>query len=102
VALDLKNLLLISEAVAKAALERKESRGGHTRDDYPKMDPDWRKVNLICELGADGNSINLRHQPLPVMPVELLSLFDKDELSKYLTPDELSILDTASTEGGRA
>ncbi len=102
VALDLKNLLLISEAVAKAALERKESRGGHTRDDYPKMDPDWRKVNLICELGEDKNSINLRHQPLPVMPVELLSLFDKDELSKYLTADELSILDTASSEGGRA
>jgi succinate dehydrogenase / fumarate reductase flavoprotein subunit len=93
VALDLRNLLLISECVAKAALERKESRGGHTRDDYPQMDPYWRQVNLICSY--DGDAVTVKHQPLPVMPPELLSLFDKEELSKYMTPDELSALDTA-------
>jgi succinate dehydrogenase / fumarate reductase flavoprotein subunit len=99
VALDLRNLLVISECVAKAALERKESRGGHTRDDFPQMDPEWRKVNLICSL--DGDEVTVRHQPLPEMPVELLSLFQKEELSKYMTPEELSLLDTAA-EGGRA
>jgi succinate dehydrogenase / fumarate reductase flavoprotein subunit len=93
VALDLRNLLLISECVAKAALERKESRGGHTRDDYPQMDPFWRQVNLVCSY--DGGGVTVKHQPLPVMPPELLSLFDKEELSKYMTPDELSALDTA-------
>src|SRR4051794_13922938 len=47
VALDINNMLTVSEACARAALERKESRGGHTRDDYPMTDPDWGKVNLI-------------------------------------------------------
>ena len=46
-ALDLRNMLVVSECVAKAALERTESRGGHTRDDHPKMDPQWRKINLV-------------------------------------------------------
>ena len=50
-ALDLRNMLLVSEAVARAALERKESRGGHTRDDYPMTDYDfWGKRNVIVEL----------------------------------------------------
>jgi succinate dehydrogenase / fumarate reductase flavoprotein subunit len=98
VALDLKNLLVISECVAKAALEREESRGGHTRDDFPKMSPEWRKVNLICSL--DGEKVHVKRQPLPVMPVELLSLFEKTELGKYLTQDELTTLDTA--KGGQA
>ena len=53
-ALDLRNMLLIAECVAQAALERQESRGGHTRDDYPGMSPEWRKVNLICSAGPDG------------------------------------------------
>ncbi|MDQ1657328.1 MAG: succinate dehydrogenase / fumarate reductase, flavoprotein subunit, partial [Cryptosporangiaceae bacterium] len=99
VALDLRNLLLISECVAKAALERTESRGGHTREDYPKMDPVWRQENLICSV--DGDQVTITHQPLPVMPTELLSLFEKEELSKYMTTDELSTLDTTAGEGGR-
>src|SRR5579884_3772707 len=54
-AIDLHNMLLVSESVARAALERKESRGGHTRDDYPMTDYDyWGKRNLIVELDADG------------------------------------------------
>jgi succinate dehydrogenase / fumarate reductase, flavoprotein subunit len=88
VALDLQNLLLVSECVAKAALARQESRGGHTRDDFPKMSPDWRRENLVCELDADGE-VQVRRQPLPVMPRELLDLFDREELAKYMTDEEL-------------
>ena len=51
-ALDLRNMLLVSEAVAIAALERQESRGGHTRDDYPMTDPYWGGQNVVVELGA--------------------------------------------------
>ena len=54
-ALDLRNMLLVAECVAQAALERQESRGGHTRDDYPGMSPEWRKINLICSLAAGGD-----------------------------------------------
>ena len=49
-ALDLRNMLVVSECTAMAALEREESRGGHTREDFPAMDPEWRKVNLVCAL----------------------------------------------------
>ena len=47
-ALDLVNMLLVSECVARAALARQESRGGHTRDDYPEMSAEWRRKLLIC------------------------------------------------------
>jgi succinate dehydrogenase / fumarate reductase, flavoprotein subunit len=96
-ALDLKNMLLISECVAKAALERQESRGGHTRSDYPVASPQWRQVNLICAL--DGDTVALRRQPLPELPVELLVLFERSELSKYLTDAELERLPVAAAEG---
>jgi succinate dehydrogenase / fumarate reductase flavoprotein subunit len=93
-AIDLRNMLLISEAVAKAALIREESRGGHTRDDFPGMRPDWRQVNLVCKVveGDGSYSIDVQKQPLPVMPTELLSLFDKSELKKYMTDEELTAL----------
>jgi len=94
-ALDLRNMLLVSECVAKAALERQESRGGHTRDDYPEMSPKWRQVNLICSLAADG-SVNLVHQPIPTIRPDLLALFDQAELKKYLTEEEL-VVDSAQT-----
>src|SRR5215467_7348063 len=68
-ALDLRNLVLIGECVAQAALERQESRGGHTRDDFPGMSPEWRKVNLICSL--DGDRVTLRRQPMPPMRADL-------------------------------
>ena len=86
-ALDLKNMLVVSECVARAALERTESRGGHTRDDFPDMDPSWRKINIICRIEGDGVAIN--HQPLPSMRGDLLELFEVDELKKYLTAEEL-------------
>jgi succinate dehydrogenase / fumarate reductase flavoprotein subunit len=87
-ALDLRNILLIADCVAQAALERQESRGGHTRDDYPGMSPEWRKVNLVCSLA--GDRVALRRQPIPAMRRDLLALFDGAELKKYLTEDELA------------
>ncbi len=74
-ALDLRNMLLVSECVAKAALERTESRGGHTRDDYPTTDDAWGKVNLCCHMGDGG--VEIARRPLPEMPGELQELFDK-------------------------
>src|SRR6266851_5274624 len=88
-ALDLRNILLIAECVALAALERQESRGGHTRDDYPAMSPEWRKVNLVCSLDGGGRVV-LRRQPIPPIRPDLLALFDVAELNKYMTGDELA------------
>src|ERR1035441_8023303 len=86
-ALDLRNMLLVSDCVAQAALERQESRGGHTREDYPQMSATWRKVNLVCSLA--GDTVQLRHQPLVPIREDLLALFDRGELTKYLTEEEL-------------
>jgi succinate dehydrogenase / fumarate reductase flavoprotein subunit len=99
-AIDLRNMLLVSECVARAALERTESRGGHTRDDHPDMDRAWRQVNLVCELapegaapeGADGQPgqvVGLRKRPMPAIRADLLALFEREELRKYLTDEEL-------------
>ncbi len=76
-ALDLPNMLRVSECIAKAALERQESRGGHTRDDFPKTDPEWGKINVICTLAEDGSGIAISRKPLPVMPPELASIFEE-------------------------
>jgi succinate dehydrogenase / fumarate reductase, flavoprotein subunit len=86
-ALDLRNMVLIAECVAQAALERQESRGGHTRDDFPQMSADWRKVNLICSL--DGDRVTLKRQPMAPMRADLMALFERDELAKYYTGEEL-------------
>jgi succinate dehydrogenase / fumarate reductase, flavoprotein subunit len=75
-ALDLRNMLLVSEAIAKAALERQESRGGHTRDDFPGPDPSWGGKNLVVSLADDGDSVMLNPQPLPPMPDDLKKFFD--------------------------
>jgi succinate dehydrogenase / fumarate reductase flavoprotein subunit len=97
-ALDLRNIMLIAQCVAKAALERTESRGGHTREDYPGMDPEWRKVNLICSLA--GDEVRLRRQAMPPIRPDLLALFERSELKKYLTEGELPpATKTAGTPG---
>ena len=88
-ALDLRNMLVVAECVAQAALERQESRGGHTRDDYPGMSPEWRKINLICSATAQG-TVSLTRQPNPPMRTDLLELFDVSELKKYMTEEELA------------
>jgi succinate dehydrogenase / fumarate reductase flavoprotein subunit len=75
VALDINAMLTVSEACARAALERTESRGGHTRDDYPQTDPEWGKVNLVVT-EADGK-IRIDRKPLPQMPGDLATLFEE-------------------------
>jgi succinate dehydrogenase / fumarate reductase flavoprotein subunit len=87
-ALDLRNMLAVSECVARAALLREESRGGHTRDDFPTMDPKWRQKNLICSL-TDSAAVDVVEQPMIPMRADLIALFDRDELAKYLTDEEL-------------
>ncbi|MBO3740377.1 fumarate reductase/succinate dehydrogenase flavoprotein subunit [Actinoplanes flavus] len=88
-ALDLRNMLVVSECTAKAALEREESRGGHTREDFPKMSPEWRRVNLVCSLDEAGE-VHLERKPVPRMRAELIDLFDRSELAKYMTDEELA------------
>jgi succinate dehydrogenase / fumarate reductase flavoprotein subunit len=89
-ALDLRNMLVVSECTARAALVREESRGGHTREDFPAMDPKWRRINLVSRL--DGEEVRVERKPVPPIPPELLALFDRNELSKYLTEEELAAL----------
>ncbi|MFJ8160903.1 fumarate reductase/succinate dehydrogenase flavoprotein subunit [Streptomyces sp. NPDC096136] len=95
-ALDLRNMLLVSECVARAALERTESRGGHTREDRPAMEREWRPVNLLCRpvvpAPADPAADRIvleRTRTDPIRP-DLLALFEKDELAKYLAEEELT------------
>ena len=94
-ALDLRNMLVVSECTARAALEREESRGGHTREDFPVMDPKWRLVNLVL---ADALGRRCRSaSPAAADAGRNLGLFEQSELSKYMTPDELSASDAAAT-----
>ncbi|MDQ5855960.1 MAG: FAD-binding protein, partial [Actinomycetota bacterium] len=90
-ALDLRNMLAVSECVARAALERTESRGGHTRDDYPVMDPEWRQVVLECTQHADSAEHRVRIERREQLPMraDLAELFELDELKKYFTAEEL-------------
>ncbi len=74
-AIDLQNMLWVSECIAKAALTRTESRGGHTRDDYPMTDQDWGTKNIV--LRRHDDSVELAIQPLPQMPAELKALFEE-------------------------
>ena len=75
-ALDLANLLTISEAVARAAIDRKESRGGHFREDYPEKDPGHGKFNIVIRQGSDGR-MQLSHEPIPEMPAELKRVIEE-------------------------
>jgi succinate dehydrogenase / fumarate reductase flavoprotein subunit len=101
-ALDLRNMLLVSLCVAKAALTRTESRGGHTRDDYPVMDSDWRHVLLVCTAAGEGDAEVVRQEHIPMRP-DLLDLFELDELKKYYTGEELGGHRADSAEkGGQA
>ena len=87
-AFDLDNMLLVAESTAKSAIKREESRGGHTRDDFPGMNSKWRQVNHIASF--DGNKVNVREQALPAIPKELFDLFDVHELEKYMTAEEVA------------
>jgi succinate dehydrogenase / fumarate reductase flavoprotein subunit len=74
-ALDLRSLLTVAECSALAALERQESRGGHTREDHPYTDDTWGKVNVVLRR-RDGR-IQVTREPLPEMPAELKALFQE-------------------------
>ncbi|MEE2052684.1 fumarate reductase/succinate dehydrogenase flavoprotein subunit [Nocardiopsis tropica] len=98
-ALALPNMILVSRAITAAALEREESRGGHTRDDFPAMSAEWRRVNL--EVRADrADRVALTRRPVADIPAALLALFEREELSKYLTEEELPEQDGAGAAGG--
>jgi succinate dehydrogenase / fumarate reductase flavoprotein subunit len=75
-ALDLHNLLTVSEAITRAALERKESRGGHFRDDYPNKDASYGTFNTVVSRGPDGQ-MQLRRQSLPPMPDYLKQVIEE-------------------------
>ena len=75
-ALDLQTMLTVSEAITRSALLRKESRGGHTRSDFPGTDPHFARVNLVAR--REGERMTLCEEPLPVMPDELKELAEGD------------------------
>jgi succinate dehydrogenase / fumarate reductase flavoprotein subunit len=76
-ALDLHSLLTFAEAATLAAIERKESRGGHTRDDFPNTDPKFAKVNVIVRM--KNGELALAQEPLPEMPDELKALLEEKQ-----------------------
>ena len=75
-ALDLKNLLTVSEAITRGALERKESRGAQFREDYPDKDEQFAKVNTMISKAEDG-SMEVRLEPLPEMPDYLKQIIEE-------------------------
>jgi succinate dehydrogenase flavoprotein subunit len=76
-ALDLASLLTVSEAIARAAIERKESRGGHFRDDHPEKVDAFGKLNIIVRKGRDGE-MTITRQPIPEMPAELKRIIEEN------------------------
>jgi succinate dehydrogenase / fumarate reductase flavoprotein subunit len=77
-ALDLANLLTVSEAVARCAIERRESRGGHFREDYPEKDAAQSSFNLVVRKGPDGE-MQLSREPIPEMPAELKQIIQENQ-----------------------
>src|SRR5436190_12690367 len=74
-ALDLRNLLTVSEAITRSAIERKESRGGQFRDDYPDKDPEFAKFNIAAK--EVNGEMRISHVPLPEMPAELKQVIEE-------------------------
>ncbi len=74
-AIDLDAMIAVSECCARAALERRESRGGHTRDDYPEPSSEFAKVNIACTLGPDG--ISTRQELLPELPDDMKQIIEE-------------------------
>ena len=75
-AIDLQNLLDVSEAIAKSAIERKESRGGHFREDYPDKAAEFGKVNISVRRGSDGTA-QVSRVPIVEMPAELKQVIEE-------------------------
>ena len=77
-ALDLQNLITVSEIVARAALERKESRGGHFRDDFPDKDPAYGKFNIVIRRGS-GGEMQVMREPIPDMREDLKRIIEENK-----------------------
>ncbi|HSY10457.1 MAG TPA: fumarate reductase/succinate dehydrogenase flavoprotein subunit [Candidatus Dormibacteraeota bacterium] len=75
-AIDLKHLLTVSEAITRSALDRKESRGGHFREDFPDKNPTDGKMNIVLKKNSDG-TMNLRHETIPEVPAELKQVIEE-------------------------
>jgi succinate dehydrogenase / fumarate reductase flavoprotein subunit len=76
-ALDLRNLLVVSECIARCAIERKESRGGHFRDDYPNKSDEFAKVNIITTMSS--GEMKIRRDPIKEMPAELKRIIEENK-----------------------
>jgi len=76
--IDLRNMLIVSEAMARSAAARKESRGGHAREDFPDMDKaHWAKVNLVAKRTASGE-MEVVEVPLPDLPPEIKKVLEEE------------------------
>jgi succinate dehydrogenase / fumarate reductase flavoprotein subunit len=75
---DLRNLLMVSESITRSALERKESRGGHFRSDYPEKDPAFATFNIVVRADA-GGVMQVSHAPIPPMPDELKKVIEENK-----------------------
>jgi succinate dehydrogenase / fumarate reductase flavoprotein subunit len=76
-ALDLENLLTVAEAITLSAIERKESRGGHFREDYPEKTDEFGKINIMVRQGAGG--IEVSRVPIPAIPPELRAVIEEQK-----------------------
>ncbi|HZO66930.1 MAG TPA: fumarate reductase/succinate dehydrogenase flavoprotein subunit [Kribbellaceae bacterium] len=74
-AMDLRNMLLVSEAIARSALERAESRGGHIRDDHPAASRAWQALYLTSRLARPAGQVEVGRRPVPPVPARLAKLF---------------------------
>mgnify|MGYP003575149185 FL=1 len=75
-ALDLRCMLIVSEAVTRAALDRKESRGAQFREDYPDKDAEYARFNIVVKKGGDGR-MELSRRPIPALPAELAGVIEE-------------------------
>jgi succinate dehydrogenase / fumarate reductase flavoprotein subunit len=77
-ALDLRNLLAVSECITVSAIERKESRGGHFREDFPEKDATYATFNIMTKQGS-GSRLEISHVPLPPMPDYLKEVVEEQK-----------------------
>lgn len=76
--IDLKNLLTVSEAITRSAIERRESRGGHFREDFPDKNPDYATFNIVTRRGP-GGAMEVTRVPLPPLPAELKQIIEEQK-----------------------
>jgi succinate dehydrogenase flavoprotein subunit len=77
-AIDLGNLLTVSEAITRSAIERRESRGGHFREDCPDKSPECATFNIVTRKGA-GGAMEIRREPIPPLPPELKQIIEEQK-----------------------